>query len=157
VSVAPTVGVLHLAGDAATGERRNQLGSLYRSLGAVLTPSEDGRRQVTSELGVSDDRVHVVPNGVSVPALPAPLPHRQAPRIGALGRLTAQKGFDLLIDAVRSLVRSGVRLEVVIGGAGRDETPSARRPPTCRSASAASSATQAGPAGSRRVLPVVPP
>ncbi|MDP9430015.1 MAG: glycosyltransferase, partial [Actinomycetota bacterium] len=41
-------------------------------------------------------------------------------RVGALGRLTAQKGFDVLLDAVGLLTERGVPVEVVVGGAGRD-------------------------------------
>ncbi len=121
LAVAPTVGVLHLSGDTGTGARRERLAALYQRLAAVLTPSLDGRRQLLTELGVPAERVEVVPNGVDVPAAPRPLPRRAVPRIGALGRLTDQKGFDVLIDAVRILVGRGVALEVVIGGAGRDE------------------------------------
>ncbi|TQN43123.1 glycosyltransferase involved in cell wall biosynthesis [Blastococcus colisei] len=121
LAVAPTVGVLHLAGDTGSGERRNALAALYRRLAAVVSPSAEGRRQVTSELGVSGERAHVVPNGVAVPAVPSGPAGRSVPRVGALGRLTGQKGFDVLIDAVGSLVADGRPVEVVIGGAGRDE------------------------------------
>jgi glycosyltransferase involved in cell wall biosynthesis len=40
--------------------------------------------------------------------------------VGGLGRLTDQKGFDVLLEAVRRLVADGVALDVVVGGAGRD-------------------------------------
>ncbi|MFC6084047.1 glycosyltransferase [Sphaerisporangium aureirubrum] len=39
---------------------------------------------------------------------------------GAVGRLTGQKGFDLLTAAVAELVRRGHRLEVQVAGEGRD-------------------------------------
>jgi glycosyltransferase involved in cell wall biosynthesis len=42
------------------------------------------------------------------------------PRVGGLGRLTAQKGVDVLLAAVRQLVGHGAAVEVVVGGAGRD-------------------------------------
>lgn len=121
LALAPTVGVLHLLGDAGTGARRDRLAALYQRLTAVLTPSPDGRRQLLTDLCVPAERVEVVPNGVDVPATPGPLPRRAVPRIGALGRLTDQKGFDVLIEAVRVLVGQGFALDVVIGGAGRDE------------------------------------
>ena len=121
LEVAPTVGVLHLSGDTGTGERRRRLAALYRRLAAVITPAADGRRQVLADLDVAPDRVHVVPNGVDLPAVPSGPAGSAMPRVGALGRLTEQKGFDLLVAAVRILVREGHRLEVVVGGAGREE------------------------------------
>jgi glycosyltransferase involved in cell wall biosynthesis len=121
LAVAPTVGVLHLAGDSGDCRRRRELGALYRRLAGVLTPSAAGRRQVLADFGVARDRVHVVPNGVDVPAFPSGPAGRTVPRVGALGRLTEQKGFDVLVEAVRRLVADGTRLEVVIGGAGRDD------------------------------------
>jgi glycosyltransferase involved in cell wall biosynthesis len=120
LQVAPTAAVLHLAGDAGTGERRGRLAGLYARLGLVLSPSADGRDQVVGELGVPADRAHVVPNGVDIPAVASGPAGRVPPRVGALGRLTAQKGFDVLFAAVARLVADGTPVEVVVGGTGRD-------------------------------------
>ena len=117
LEVAPTVGVLHLPGDA---DERAHLVELYGAMAAVVTPAAGGRDQLVGELGVPPERVHVVPNGVDVPADPAGPAGGPVPRVGGLGRLTAQKGFDVLLDAVRSLAEAGVALEVVVGGEGRD-------------------------------------
>ncbi|SNS20549.1 Glycosyltransferase involved in cell wall bisynthesis [Geodermatophilus saharensis] len=115
--VAPTAGVLHLVGDTRAGEERAALTGLYRRMAAVVSPSEDGRVQVVADLGVDPARVHVVPNGVDVPPDPAGPAGRPVPRIGAFGRLTAQKGFDVLLAALRRL---DVPFDAVVGGAGRD-------------------------------------
>ena len=120
-SVAPTAGVLHLVGDPGTGARREELVTLYAGFAAVLTPATEIRDQIVGDLRVPADRVHVVPNGVDVPATPSGPAGHPVPRIGAFGRLTGQKGFDLLLTAVRQLVDEGVELDVVIGGAGREE------------------------------------
>jgi glycosyltransferase involved in cell wall biosynthesis len=119
-AVAPTVGMLHLAGDPGTGEHRRRLAATYRDLAAVLTPSADGRAQLLTAYGLPAGRVHVVPNGVDVPDRPAGPAGRAVPRVGGLGRLTEQKGFDVLLQAVRLLRSDDVAIEVVIGGAGRD-------------------------------------
>jgi glycosyltransferase involved in cell wall biosynthesis len=120
LAIAPTVGVLHLPGDPGTGEERAHLAGLYRAMAAVLTPAAGARDRLVTDLCVPAHRVHVVPNGVDVPADPAGPAGRAVPRIGALGRLTAQKGFDVLLDAVRVLTGDGVPVEVVVGGEGRD-------------------------------------
>ncbi len=115
--VAPTAGVLHLVGDTRAGEERAALSALYRRLAAVVSPSTEGRDQVVGDLGVDPARVHVVPNGVDVPPDPAGPAGATPPRVGSLGRLTAQKGYDVLLAALRRL---DVPFEAVIGGAGRD-------------------------------------
>ena len=116
--VAPTVGVLHLVGDTRAGEERAALTALYRRMAGVISPSTEGREQLVGELGVDPARAHVVPNGADVPPDPAGPAGNAVPRIGALGRLTAQKGFDVLLDA---LGRLDVPFEAVVGGAGREE------------------------------------
>jgi glycosyltransferase involved in cell wall biosynthesis len=120
LEVAPTVGVLHLPGDTGTGERRARLAALYGALAGVLTPAVGARGQLVAELGVPRDRVRVVPNGVDVPEVPAGPAGHAVPRVGGLGRLTDQMGFDVLLEAVRRLRADGVELDVVIGGVGRD-------------------------------------
>jgi glycosyltransferase involved in cell wall biosynthesis len=120
LEVAPTVGVLHLPGDPGAGEVRAHLAGLYGAMAALLTPAAGARDQLVTDLRVPADRVHVVPNGVDLPDDPAGPAGRAVPLVGALGRLTAQKGFDVLLDAVRSLTGDGVPVEVVVGGEGRD-------------------------------------
>ncbi|MBM7808808.1 glycosyltransferase involved in cell wall biosynthesis [Geodermatophilus bullaregiensis] len=117
LDVAPAVGVLHLVGDTRRGEERAALTALYRRMAGVLSPSTQGREQLLADLGLDPARVHVVPNGADVPPDPAGPAGNAVPRIGALGRLTAQKGFDVLLAALRRL---DVPFDAVIGGAGRD-------------------------------------
>jgi glycosyltransferase involved in cell wall biosynthesis len=117
LQVAPTAGVLHLVGDTRAGGERAALAARYRRMAAVVSPSEQGRAQVVGDLGVDPARAHVVPNGVDVPPDPAGPAGSAVPRVGAFGRLTAQKGFDVLLAALRRL---DVPFDAVIGGAGRD-------------------------------------
>ncbi|MFQ1001293.1 glycosyltransferase family 4 protein [Modestobacter sp. SSW1-42] len=119
-ATAPAAGVLHLPGDTGAGDQRRRLADLYTGFGLVLGTCQDARAQVVGELGVPRERTGVVPNGVHVPAVASGPAGHSPPRLGAFGRLTEQKGFDLLLGAVRRLVAEGHELEVVIGGHGRD-------------------------------------
>jgi glycosyltransferase involved in cell wall biosynthesis len=121
LSEAPTVVVLHLPGTLGSGPETARLRDLYRRARWAISPSEAGRGQLVEELGVPEARAVVIHNGVDLPDLPA----REeldggAPLLGSLGRLTNQKGFDVLIEAVRGLVHAGTSLRVTIGGSGRE-------------------------------------
>jgi glycosyltransferase involved in cell wall biosynthesis len=92
----------------------------------LIAVSEETRRQLCEELALPADGVSVVANGVEEqPAVAAtdgvPL------RVGALGRLTAQKGFDVLIEAVRRLEAQGVPIRAVVAGRGPDASALAAR------------------------------
>lgn len=66
--------------------------------------------------------VTVIPNPVLPPSLPATrAPGNGRPYLLAAGRLTWQKGFDVLIHAVAMLERAGVDLDLVIAGGGWGE------------------------------------
>ncbi len=129
LAVAPTAATLHLDGDCGPGPaERRALAGLYRRLTVVLTPAAGTKAQLTADplaggLGLPEDHVLVVPNGVDVPAAPvAPAPRKRGGAdIGALGRLTEQKGFDVLLEAVGKVVAAGHELDVVVGGSGRRE------------------------------------
>ena len=117
--VAPTAAVLHLVG--SLGPDPAALAARYADLAVCLTTSQEAADFVRSRLAVPRGGTTVNVNGVDVPSDPqGPAGHRP-PRLGAFGRLTAQKGYDVLLDAVRLLVDRGVELELVLGGAGREE------------------------------------
>lgn len=68
---------------------------------------------------VPRERVTVVGNGVDTAVFrPSPAPSRSGrPRIGSLGRLEHQKGFDVLLDALPAVL-DVLEVEVAIVGAG---------------------------------------
>lgn len=77
---------------------------------------------------VPEGKLHIVPNGVSYHHFdghvdPAEVKGRygiapMAPTIFAPGRMTLQKGFDMLVDAVPMVLASYPEAKFIIGGAG---------------------------------------
>jgi glycosyltransferase involved in cell wall biosynthesis len=110
----PAVATLHMRGEVPDLPR---LRAAYAALRALVAVSAEFAAFAREVLGVPDV-VHVI-NGVD-PLEPVSLPGGDVPVVGALGRLTAQKGFDVLLEAVRLLVGRGVPLRLLLGGEGRD-------------------------------------
>ena len=95
---------------------------------ATVCVSEAVARHATSRLGVSPGAVRVIPNGIDLAryakrpdpeearrALGLPL---SAKVVGAVGRLSAQKGLPVLIEAFAGLEPDAV---LALAGAGEDE------------------------------------
>lgn len=116
----PASATVHMTGSVGSGLRPRVLAALYGRLHAVIVVSEE-IAWLVSAAGVDPRRVHVIDNGV--PPVAAPCRRRQGGdtlRICGVGRLTAQKGFDVLLDAVGRLVAEGRPVDVVVAGEGRD-------------------------------------
>jgi len=72
----------------------------------VTTNSEAGRRFWSTELGLSADRVEVIPNGVDTDTYrPAERPAGGIVRLGVLARLHRANGHDWLLDGLAALRR----------------------------------------------------
>jgi glycosyltransferase involved in cell wall biosynthesis len=112
--VAPTVATLHMHGDVAD---RARIRRSYDRLRHVVAVSRQAA--TTASALMPPERVSVVRNGVD-PVDAGPPPAGPVPVIGSLGRLTPQKGFDVLVDAVRLLVARGRSVEVRVAGEGRE-------------------------------------
>jgi glycosyltransferase involved in cell wall biosynthesis len=117
----PTVATLQMRGELPDLPR---LRCAYAGLTALVAVSVEFAAFARDALGVAGV-VHVL-NGVDPLELVSP-PGGDIPVVGALGRLTAQKGFDVLLEAVRLLVTRGVRLRVVLGGDGRERAALAQQ------------------------------
>jgi glycosyltransferase involved in cell wall biosynthesis len=115
----PAVATLHLVAPLQSRVQVRLLRPVYRRLRRFIAVSQETRTQLCSELGVERDAVVVVPNGVR-PRAPIERAAATPVRIGAVGRLTKQKGFDVLLDAVRLLGADGREVEVVVAGEGPD-------------------------------------
>jgi glycosyltransferase involved in cell wall biosynthesis len=83
---------------------------LYERFDAVVVHSEHGRRRLTDELDVSEQRVHVIPHGVfdhlaaDSTADTAALPSQtDKPVVLCFGLMRPYKGIDVLLDAWRGI------------------------------------------------------
>lgn len=65
----------------------------------------------------------IVPNMITVreSSLPPVRRRRQPPRIGALGRFDAAKGFDVFVEALGLLRAEGLAFEALLGGVGSEQ------------------------------------
>jgi glycosyltransferase involved in cell wall biosynthesis len=84
----------------------------------VVVVSEDLCRLAVRHLGLEPDRVVVLRMPVAQVEHQVPVPVGDAVRLVAAGRLSEEKGFDVLLDAMRIAVADGldVRLELVGSG-----------------------------------------
>ncbi|HUQ71685.1 MAG TPA: glycosyltransferase family 4 protein [Planctomycetaceae bacterium] len=93
----------------------------------VIGVSDDLHAQALA-CGVPADRCVLIENAIDTAAFQRKLTPQQArrqlglaverPLIGAVGRLSHEKGFDLLIDAVSRLHRDGREVDLAIAGEG---------------------------------------
>lgn len=67
-----------------------------------------------------DDKIVVINNGVHAPQKEYLNVNNKLPVIGAVGRLSPQKGFDILIDTVYVLKHKGVQFILKIAGEGSE-------------------------------------
>jgi glycosyltransferase involved in cell wall biosynthesis/predicted metal-dependent phosphoesterase TrpH len=130
----PVVGSYHTELAAYTGLRSGRaeleaivsmgLGAFYGSCDVVLSPSEatDGRLE---QLGIAADRISRWDRGVDLtrfdPALRAPGALPGEINVLYAGRLTHEKGIDLLADAFLAARARDPRLHLVLAGGGPEE------------------------------------
>jgi glycosyltransferase involved in cell wall biosynthesis len=101
---------------------------------SVICVSEDLHNRALA-CGVAADRCHLIENAIDTDEFSRRIDTGGAKRragfstdrfvIGAVGRLSAEKGFDVLIRVVHRLLREGHNVELVIAGDG-DAEPSLR-------------------------------
>jgi glycosyltransferase involved in cell wall biosynthesis len=111
-----------------SGVKRAIESRLVRWQDAVVLVSDDLRAPVQTAL-CPTCQVVTIPNGVEVPQEPSGVgagsgpTERVTPTIAAVGRLSGEKGFDVLLDAVALLRRGGRPVALKIAGEGRERAP----------------------------------
>ncbi|MRX51826.1 glycosyltransferase [Paracoccus sp. S-4012] len=96
---------------------RAAVGRMFRGADAVAVLGQRDRRMVVETLGVSADRVFVMPNCVPDPGAGAEN-RGDEPLILFLGRLSERKGVPELLDALAGPAMSGRRWRAVLAGDG---------------------------------------
>jgi glycosyltransferase involved in cell wall biosynthesis len=104
---------------------RRFLSAAYRRPDHIVAVSEGLRRRLTDDLGVSRARVSVIPNPIDLvriqeEAQRPPPEYATGDFVLGVGRLTASKGFDLLIRAVARLFHEKRPIRLVILGDGEE-------------------------------------
>ncbi|MCB9915702.1 MAG: glycosyltransferase [Planctomycetes bacterium] len=95
---------------------------------AVIAVSRDLEERCLAA-GVPRERLHLVHNAIDTEEFKRRAPHPAGGRLrlGAVGRLSEEKGFLLLVEAVERLVAKGFDVELAIAGEGDQEAALAAR------------------------------
>ncbi len=94
--------------EARPGQRAAQR-RLYEHFDAIVVHSEHGRQRLIGELGVGQERVHVIPHGAFEHLAPDAALHVQPPFetdkpvVLCFGLMRPYKGIDLLLEAWRGI------------------------------------------------------
>ncbi|MCW2680694.1 MAG: glycosyl transferase group 1 [Frankiales bacterium] len=92
--------------------------AVLRRAALVAVVSDDLQRLVVHALGVPEERVVVLRMPVSRVAEVAPAPVGTPVRLVAAGRLSVEKGFDVLLEALALATEQGADLQLDLIGSG---------------------------------------
>ena len=104
---------------------------LYRRADRVICQSRAMAEDLARKAGIGRDRIAVLPNPVDLEGIRAAQnnpPHQNpscwrgvGPHLLAVGRLTQEKGFDMLLEALATIRRQSPGADLIILGAGSEE------------------------------------
>jgi len=114
----PAVATVHTATALLPGWQGVILGAVFRRLRGAIAVSDEIASHLHEGLGLPRWKVRTVANGVPAAKMVERAHSTATVRVGAIGRLTGQKGFDLMLRAVGEVIRMGRSVEVVVAGEG---------------------------------------
>ena len=99
---------------------------LYRTSDQVICQSRDMARDLARAAGIAEDQITVLPNPVDLAgiraALRAPVMDSSAGlQLLAVGRLSREKGFDLLLEALATVRERFPQVKLILVGTGGEE------------------------------------
>lgn len=99
---------------------------LYRSSDHVICQSRDMARDLAQAAGIGEEQIAVLPNPVDLAGIRAALrmpagKSSVGPQLLAVGRLSREKGFDLLLKALAVVRQQFPDVTLNLVGAGREE------------------------------------
>ena len=100
--------------------------AVLRRAALVVVVSEDLHRLAVESLGLPDEQVEVLRMPVSRVAAPAPAPSGGPVRVVAAGRLSTEKGFDVLLEAMALAAADGLDVQLDLVGSGPEHDRLAR-------------------------------
>lgn len=99
---------------------------LYKNSDRVICQSRDMARDLARAAGIGEEQIAVLPNLVDLAGIRAALRVQGAESSGglqllAVGRLSREKGFDLLLQALAMVRERFPDVKLILVGAGREE------------------------------------
>jgi glycosyltransferase involved in cell wall biosynthesis len=100
---------------------------LYRRADRVICQTQSMAEDLARELGLTENRLAVLPNPVDVEEIRTSIGLNPAPQTGpgphllAVGRLSPEKGFDMLLRAMVSVRSEFPEASLLIAGSGPEE------------------------------------
>lgn len=115
----PVIATVHTP--IALGRRPSSLLRwLFAQVFCVMAVSAEVAQLLVESLHVPPGRVRLIKNGVDVvPSIPA-RPPPPVSCVVSIGRLEFEKGFDLLVSALRLLVSRGTPVRLIVAGDGSE-------------------------------------
>jgi glycosyltransferase involved in cell wall biosynthesis len=100
---------------------------LYRNSDQVICQSGAMAKDLTQALGIDDEQIAVLPNpvdfaGIRAAANKPAMRSSAGPQLLAVGRLSQEKGFDLLLNALADVRQRFPEAHLILAGAGPEET-----------------------------------
>jgi len=101
---------------------------LYRHADEVICPTEAMAQDLAAVAGIDEKLIAVLPNPLDGKHIEAALGAQSrwnspGPNLLAIGRLSREKGFDLLIEAMKSIAQQFPAVRLTILGTGPEEAP----------------------------------